>query len=93
MGWLAHILGLDDMAGRWYGFWSGFGSDLGEIAIIGGLISIVRRHNCHVHHCWRVGRHPVQGTPHVVCRRHHPDGHLTAAAARVAGGKDESEVA
>lgn len=80
MTWLPHFLGLDDPAGRWYGFWSGAGSDLGEIAIIGGLISIVRRHNCHVHHCWRVGRHPVAGTLHVVCRRHHPDGPLTAVA-------------
>lgn len=76
MSWLLHVLGVDDMSGRWYGLWSGFGSDLGELAIIGGLISIVRHHNCHVHRCWRVGRHKVTGTPHVVCRRHHPDGPL-----------------
>ena len=77
MGWLVHVLGIDNPSGRWYGFWSGFGSDIGQVVIIGGLITIVRRHKCHVHRCWRVGRHPVTGTPHVVCRKHHPDGPLT----------------
>lgn len=75
--WLVHVLGMDDPAGRWYGFWSGAGSDLGEAAIVGGLISILRKHNCHVHGCWRVGRHPVEGTSYLVCRRHHPDGKVT----------------
>ncbi len=78
MGWLLHILGLDNLSGRWYAFWSGFGSDLGEVAIVGGLVSLVRHRTCHVHRCWRLGRHQVAGTPHVVCRRHHPDDHLTA---------------
>lgn len=73
-GWLLHVLGVDDVSGRWYGFWSGAGSDLGELAIIGGLASVARKHNCHVRRCWRVGRHPVEGTGYVVCRRHHPDG-------------------
>jgi len=75
---LAHVLGLDDVSGYWYAFWSGSGGDLGELAIAGGLVSIYRRHNCHVHRCWRLGRHPVEGTPHVVCARHHPDGAPTA---------------
>lgn len=73
MHWLLHFTGADDLSGPIYGFWSGFGSDLGEIAIIGGLIAIIRRHNCHVRGCWRVGRHPVEGTSFVVCRAHHPD--------------------
>jgi hypothetical protein len=75
--WLAVHTGTVDEAGPYYGFWSGFGSDLGEVAIVGGLLSVYRRHNCHVHGCWRVGRHKVAGTDHVVCRRHHPDGPLT----------------
>ena len=75
--WLAVHTGTINESGPYYGFFSGFGSDLGEIAIVGGLISIYRRHNCHVHGCWRVGRHQVTGTSHVVCRRHHPDGPLT----------------
>jgi len=71
--WILHVMGADNLSGPWYGFWSGFGSDLGEIAIIGGLISIYRRHNCHVKGCWRIGKHPVEGTTYVVCRQHHPD--------------------
>lgn len=78
MNWLAHILGVDNVSGRWYGWWSGAGSDVGELAIIGGLATMVRQKNCHVHKCWRLGRHPVEGTPFVVCRKHHPDDPLTA---------------
>lgn len=74
MTWLAHILGLDNLSGPWYGFWSGIGSDLGELAITGTLAASVRRHNCHIPRCWRLGRFPVTfaGRPYVVCGRHHP---------------------
>lgn len=72
VSWLLHWLGVDDVSGRWYALWSGAGSDLGEIAIIGGLISVVRKHNCEVHKCWRIGRHQTAAN-HNVCRRHHPD--------------------
>ena len=68
------ILGLDNVSGPWYAFWSGFGGDL---TIFAGLFAIagsfLRKHNCHVKGCWRIGRHPVDGTQYVVCRRHHPD--------------------
>lgn len=60
-------------AGSQYGFWSGFGSDIGEVAIIGGLIQIYRKHNCAVRGCWRMGHRQVPGTDHIVCRRHHPN--------------------
>lgn len=76
--WLGYWLGLTDPSGGPYLFWSGLGADLTEFAIIGGLINLARKHNCHVHGCIRVGRHPVEGTTHVVCRRHHPDGPLRA---------------
>lgn len=72
--WLLHVLGLDDLSGRWYGWWSGIGSDLGEAAIVTSLAALVRRHNCHVRGCWRVGRHQVEGTSWVVCSTHHPHG-------------------
>jgi hypothetical protein len=80
---LLHYLGIDDVSGPWYAFWSGFGSDLGELAIVGGMLTLVRRHNCEVHKCWRIGRHQTPAA-HRVCRRHHPDGHLTAAQAAAA---------
>ena len=73
---LLHALGIDNTSGRWYAFWSGFGSDLGELAIVGGLLAVVRRHNCEVHRCWRMGRHRTPDG-HMVCRKHHPDDHLT----------------
>lgn len=72
MHWLLHILGVDDVSGPYYGWWSGAGSDLGEYAILGGIIAAARKHNCHVHRCWRLGRHAVDGTPFITCRKHHP---------------------
>ena len=55
---------------KWYNFWSGFGSDLGELVIIGSLIGLYRHHNCPVKGCWRIGRHPVAGTPYKTCHKH-----------------------
>lgn len=69
MHWLLHVLGVDDVSGRWYGFWSGAGSDIGELALIGAVLGMFRKHNCHQRRCWRVGRHIVNGTPW--CNRHH----------------------
>lgn len=75
MHWLAHLLGLDNLSGAWYGFWSGIG---GDTAIVTPGLILARRHNCHVRGCWRLGRHPVDGTTWTVCRRHHPDDHPSA---------------
>ena len=33
-----------------------------------------RKHNCHVHKCWRLQWHPHPEHGHVVCRKHHPNG-------------------
>lgn len=65
------VLGVDDPTGPWYSFWSGFGSDLSYFGVFAVLY---RKHNCHVHGCWRIGRHLVDDTGHVVCARHHPKG-------------------
>ena len=84
MGWFAHFFGFDAGQGNGahYLFWSGAGSDIAELAIIGGLWAMVRQRNCEVHRCWRLGRHAVEGTGLRVCRKHHPEGHLTAAGVR-----------
>jgi|HubBroStandDraft_1064217.scaffolds.fasta_scaffold1031605_1 hypothetical protein len=53
--------------------WGGFLSCLSEFTIIGGLAAIYRKHTCHERGCWRLGHHPVAGTPYVACRKHHPE--------------------
>lgn len=70
---LSQETGTSNASSRAYDFWSGFGSDLGEVALVGGIVSLVRQKNCHVHHCLRLGKHNVDGTPFVVCAKHHPD--------------------
>jgi hypothetical protein len=43
--------------------------------VMGGslMATYLRHHNCHETWCWRLGKHPIEGTPYVVCRKHHPD--------------------
>jgi hypothetical protein len=61
----------------YYNFWSGFGSDLGEVTLITtvaiGVYTGVRKANCHTKGCWRIGHHPLEGTPYHLCAHHHPD--------------------
>lgn len=61
----------------YYNFWSGFGSDLGEATLISavgiGVYTGVRKVNCHTKGCWRIGHHPLAGTPYILCRHHHPE--------------------
>ena len=68
---MAHYFGTD--GGAFYNFYSGI---FGVLVITGGLLTTAwvnaRRHNCQQPGCWRVGRLPVDGTPFVVCHRHHP---------------------
>jgi hypothetical protein len=75
--WLAVHAGTDDLSGPWYGFWSGIGSDLAELGLIGavatGVYQIVRKFNCHEPRCWRVGTHPAAEGRFLLCYRHHPD--------------------
>lgn len=83
MTWLWHLLGFDyglpyGHVG-WYNMWSGFGSDVGEVVIIGGLIQMFRKHNCHQQGCWRIGKHQVDGSPW--CSRHHEAARASAAVA------------
>lgn len=48
--------------------------DLGDLFIVGFILSLYRKHNCHVRWCpflsWH--KHPKNGHP--VCRVHHPRG-------------------
>ena len=67
--WLAVHTGTLNEPGPYYGFWSGFGSDLGEVALLGAVAGAYHKHACHQARCWRVGRHTVDGTPW--CNHHH----------------------
>jgi len=75
--WLEVHTGTVNEPGPYYGFWSGFGSDLTEFAIIGtiatGVYQLVKKYNCHHPGCWRVGNHPAAGGQFSLCYRHHPD--------------------
>jgi hypothetical protein len=76
--WLAlHTGTLHGGPDIYYNFWSGFGSDLGEATLISavgiGVYTGVRKVNCHTKGCWRIGHHPLDGTPYILCRHHHPD--------------------
>lgn len=66
----------------YYGFWSGFGSDLGEATMVVSLVTLATHHarmaNCEVKGCWRLGRHST-AAGHRACRKHHPEGHLSEA--------------
>jgi hypothetical protein len=80
-GWVRHWFALHTGIvhggpDEWYNFWSGFGSDLGEATLISavsvGVITGLRKVNCHTKGCWRIGHHPLDGTPYILCRHHHP---------------------
>ena len=75
--WLAVHTGTVNESGPYYGFFSGFGSDLAEFGILGaigtGVYQLVKKYNCHEPGCWRVGTHPAAGGQFLLCYRHHPD--------------------
>jgi hypothetical protein len=58
-----------------YNFISG---PLADITILTAFLStlylFLRRHNCHVRHCWRMAWHPHPDHGHPVCKKHHPHG-------------------
>lgn len=74
--WLAPHLGIGTgpVALYWYSLWSGIVGDLGYLAIVGGLITTARHHNCGVKGCWRLHRfeYEADGVTHKVCHHHHP---------------------
>lgn len=69
--WLLNFTGthIPSSGSQWYNFWSGFGSDIGEFAIIGGLVQLLRHYNCHDKGCWRLSRH-VTAKGYKLCKKH-----------------------
>jgi hypothetical protein len=66
------LVGNRDEAGGFYGFWSGFGGALQVFTLTCGGGLLYWHKTCHVHKCLRIGKHPVEGTGIVTCRKHHP---------------------
>ena len=77
--WFQFHTGIINESGPYYGFWSGFGSDIEEFGILGaiaaGIYQLIKKYNCHEPGCWRVGQHPAAGGQFMLCYRHHPDYH------------------
>lgn len=76
--WLSAHTGTGELSTNvYYNFWSGFGSDLGELTLVSavgvGVYTAARKVNCHTKGCWRIGHHKLEGTPYILCRHHHPD--------------------
>jgi hypothetical protein len=75
--WLQVHTGTINESGPYYGFWSGFGSDLTEFGVLGaigtGVYQLIKKYNCHEPGCPRVGRYPAAGGQFLLCYRHHPD--------------------
>ena len=74
--WLQVHTGTVNEPGPYYGFWSGFGSDLEEFGILGAIgAGIYRSSEVQRHEpgCWRIGQHAAAGGQFLLCYRHHPD--------------------
>jgi len=56
--------------GNGYNFWSGIGSDFGEVTLIVALITWYVHNQCHVDKCHKIGRHPFKY--YKLCKKHHP---------------------
>ena len=66
-------------------------TDQNEVAILGGVISLYRKHSCHTSGCWRIGKHTVDGTPwgtkHQDAARQRQTGAQTPAPAPTTNGE------
>lgn len=71
--WVEIHTGATNESGAYYGWWSGFASDLGEITLLGGAWLLYRKHNCATPGCWRIGKHPTADGTFILCKHHHPD--------------------
>lgn len=68
------FLGVKDEASRWYAFESGSGAViLGDLPLLGGLIMLIRHHNCEIRGCPRLHLKRPTAAGHLLCHRHHPD--------------------
>lgn len=74
--WLAVQTGTYIPPGQYsdhYNFWSGFGSDIGEITIIVAILATYKHHNCSVPRCPRLAhkKYEIIETKQYTCHHHH----------------------
>ena len=62
----------DTNSNRWTALLGGWPQTLEGIGAVAAGYALLRKHNCHVSGCWRIGRHPVEGTTYITCHHHHP---------------------
>jgi hypothetical protein len=68
------FLGVKNEASRWYAFESGSGAIiLGDLPLLGGLILLIRHHNCEIPGCLRIHLKRPTAAGHLLCRKHHPE--------------------
>lgn len=79
--WVAIHTGTENAGpDKFYNWWSGFGSDLGEAtliaAILGPIYVAARHHNCATRGCWRLTTHTIEDpdthVKHNQCVKCHP---------------------
>jgi hypothetical protein len=77
--WLAHWLGLDNVSGPPYAWWSGSGSVLIPLAVQLLIVGLLWwwHHQCTVHRCWWPARRKTAAGERA-CWRHHPEPRPTA---------------
>ena len=81
--WLAIHTGTDNEPGPFYGFWSGFGSDLSELALLAGVAGASSDATTATSTgAGASAATSVEGTPYTVCRSHHPEGHVSESDVR-----------
>lgn len=60
-----------------YNFFSGIGSDISQITLVGtlvgGALALLKHLNCDAPRCLRYGPHRTADGHHKLCRVHHPD--------------------
>lgn len=67
------LLGVRNEASRWYAFESGSGAIiLGDLPLLGGLVLLIRHHNCEIRGCPRIQMRRPTAAGHLLCRKHHP---------------------
>lgn len=69
--WVEIHTGAINESDSYYGWWSGFASDIGEVTLVTGGVLALRHINCHESGCWRRG-HVVPESGVRACHKHHP---------------------